>query len=89
MNIFSNRNAVQNRIIIRVTRKQIEAANKAREAALKKDEAAYGGVLSSDKRAQINLIPKLERLPVEGKTGDLIAIKVGRRRPTFRNFYGS
>jgi len=69
--------------ITRVTRKQIEAANKAREAALKKDETAYGGVFSSDKRAQINLIPKLERLPVEGKMGDLIVIRVEKDDPHF------
>jgi len=35
-------------------------------------KSAYGGVFSSDKRAQINLVPKLDYLPPEGQAGDLI-----------------
>jgi hypothetical protein len=38
------------------------------------DGGSKGGVFSSDKGAQINLVSKLHKLPAEAEAGDLIAI---------------
>jgi len=46
---------------------------------LGKSTTGKGGVFSSDKRAQINLVPKLEKLPVQGQIGDLIVILAQRK----------
>ncbi len=39
-----------------------------------KSKSGTGAVFSSENRAQINLVPKLNNLPVEGQVGDLLFI---------------